>query len=149
MQYQVGTYRGCDYNNVQEAIEQDAIYLYDTWVDEDMVSDVREAMSIGIIASGREDEMNFFLKNSDGEYADIPLIDWDGDVDKLFESYLGTHNEPNKEYSVDITRTGYSKKTIKVTASSEEEAKEKAFDIAGDFEYSEYDADYDVDVIKV
>jgi len=54
---------------------------------------------------------------------------------------------PMKKFNVTVTRTSYSSRDIEVEAKNEKEAKEKAVDVAGDFEFSERDADYDVENI--
>lgn len=46
------------------------------------------------------------------------------------------------KYTVNVTRTGYAHREIEVEAATEEEAKQKAEEIAGNFEFSEKDADY-------
>jgi len=40
---------------------------------------------------------------------------------------------------------GYGFREITVEAENEEEAEQKALDVAGDYEYSEHDAKYEVD----
>lgn len=50
-----------------------------------------------------------------------------------------------KKYSVNITRIGYSSRRFEVEADSELEAQEKAMNMAGDYEFSEGDADYECD----
>lgn len=49
------------------------------------------------------------------------------------------------KYEVMITRIGYSSRRFEVTADSELEAQEKAMNMAGDYEFSEGDADYECD----
>jgi len=51
------------------------------------------------------------------------------------------------KYDISIIRIGYSYKTIAVEAINEEEATEKALAIAGEFEFTEKDANYEVDGI--
>ena len=51
-----------------------------------------------------------------------------------------------KSFDVSITRTEWGSRTIRVdNVDTEKEAKEKALDVAGDYEYSCHDADYEVD----
>lgn len=47
------------------------------------------------------------------------------------------------KFKVNICRIGYSHKEIEVEAENEEQAKEKALDTAGNFEFSENHADYE------
>lgn len=47
-----------------------------------------------------------------------------------------------RSFDIDLCRTGVGFSTIKVQAPSEYEAQQKALDVAGDFEYSEKDAEY-------
>ena len=47
------------------------------------------------------------------------------------------------KYDVSITRIGYAHTNIEVEASNEQEAQEKAIDMAGDCDFSECDADYE------
>jgi hypothetical protein len=49
-----------------------------------------------------------------------------------------------KRYSIEVCRTGYSSLNIDVEATSVKDAKAKALDAAGSFEFSEHDADYSV-----
>jgi hypothetical protein len=49
---------------------------------------------------------------------------------------------PAQTYDVELIRTSHSKLTIPVTANSLEEAKALALRDAGDYEYSEYNAEY-------
>lgn len=49
------------------------------------------------------------------------------------------------KYEVGIARTGYSYRTITVEAESEEEAEIIAQDTAGGYEFSESNAEYEVD----
>lgn len=46
-----------------------------------------------------------------------------------------------------VVRTSYSSQMIRVNAKDKKEAKEKALDEAGNYEFPEKDADYDVDFI--
>jgi hypothetical protein len=50
-----------------------------------------------------------------------------------------------KKYRVVVTRTSYSSRDFDITAHSIEEAKQVALDNAGDYEFSEKDANYEVD----
>lgn len=47
------------------------------------------------------------------------------------------------KYEVSITRIGYANRRFEVEADSELEAQEKAMDMAGDYDFSEGDADYE------
>ena len=47
-----------------------------------------------------------------------------------------------KKYKLEICRVSYAHNTINIEANSEEEAKTKALDEAGDHNYSEKNADY-------
>lgn len=49
------------------------------------------------------------------------------------------------KYKVTMRRTGYAFRDIEVEAESRDKAREKAYEIAGDYEYSEKDADYKVE----
>lgn len=56
-----------------------------------------------------------------------------------------TPEEPKaKEWKIEVCRTSYAHRTIKVMATTYEEACEFALEQAGDYEYSESDADYSV-----
>lgn len=48
-----------------------------------------------------------------------------------------------KKYSVSITRIGYAHTTFEVEAENEADAQEKAMDQAGNYDFSEVDADYE------
>jgi hypothetical protein len=52
------------------------------------------------------------------------------------------------EYEVLVTRTSYSSLHIKVTARSADEAQKRALEQAGNFSYSEHDADYDAESVR-
>jgi hypothetical protein len=54
----------------------------------------------------------------------------------------------NKKYIVTMTRIGYSHCDIEVIASNEDEAKEKAYEEAGNYEYSEHASDYEIEGIS-
>lgn len=47
------------------------------------------------------------------------------------------------KYEVSITRIGYAHRRFEVEADSELEAQEKAIDMAGDYDFSEGDAEYE------
>jgi len=49
------------------------------------------------------------------------------------------------KYSVDVARTAYGFRTLEIEADNETEAREKALDIAGDFEYSEKSSEYSIE----
>lgn len=51
------------------------------------------------------------------------------------------------KYEVKITRIGYSSRRFEVTADNETEAEEKAMEIAGDYEFSEGDCEYECDSV--
>lgn len=51
------------------------------------------------------------------------------------------------KFIVSVRRTSYAFKDIEVEANSRDEARNKAYDEAGDYEYSEKDADYKVEYI--
>lgn len=53
----------------------------------------------------------------------------------------------DKEFDVLVSRTSYASYTIRVTAESEEAAKEKALNEAVDYEFNEHDADYVADYV--
>ncbi len=52
-----------------------------------------------------------------------------------------------RKFNVVVSRIGYASRQIEVEAESEEQAKLKAIDEAGDYEFSEHDADYSVDAV--
>jgi len=49
------------------------------------------------------------------------------------------------KYEVDVTRTGYGSRVLDIEADSEEEAREKALIVAGNYEFSEKDSSYSVE----
>lgn len=51
-------------------------------------------------------------------------------------------------YTVSVVRIGYAHRDITVDADSEQEAVDKAVDTAGNYEFSEHDADYKADYVK-
>jgi hypothetical protein len=51
------------------------------------------------------------------------------------------------KFEVQVFRTSYSSRMIEVEANNEEEAKKNALEEAGDYEFSEHDAEYTVDYI--
>ena len=59
-----------------------------------------------------------------------------------------SENSVEIPFKVELCRTSYSSATVVVEARSEEEAKNFAMDIAGDQNYSEYGADYEVETIR-
>lgn len=54
-----------------------------------------------------------------------------------------------KTYEVEVCRTSYGFATIKIEAESEEEAEDLALEIAGNYDYSEKDADYLVESVRL
>ncbi len=52
-----------------------------------------------------------------------------------------------RKYQVEVVRTSYAFRTMFVEAASKEEARDIALDTAGNFEFSEKDADYSVDYV--
>jgi hypothetical protein len=55
----------------------------------------------------------------------------------------------SKKYKVGVSRTAYAFNYIEVEATSEEEAEMKALECAGDYNYSEHDADYAVEGVTL
>lgn len=54
-----------------------------------------------------------------------------------------------KTYHVFITRIGYSRHVVmKIRADNEEAARKLALDYAGDYEYSEKDAEYEIQAVE-
>ena len=54
-----------------------------------------------------------------------------------------------KKYEVSVTRIGYAHTTIEVEAESEEQAEQKAIDMAGNYDFSEHDADYECEGVTL
>lgn len=54
-----------------------------------------------------------------------------------------------KKYEVSVTRIGYAHTTIEVEAENELEAKEKAIEMAGNYDFSEHDADYECEGVEL
>ena len=54
-----------------------------------------------------------------------------------------------KKYEVSVTRIGYAHTTIEVEAESEEQAEQKAIDMAGNYDFSEHDADYECNGVTI
>jgi|TARA_R110000851_G_scaffold288452_1_gene442530 hypothetical protein len=66
-------------------------------------------------------------------------------IDYANEEYwqiVSIEEEPYKEWGVEVCRTSFAHRTIKVYALNYEQAVEKALECAGDYEYSESDAQY-------
>lgn len=53
-----------------------------------------------------------------------------------------------QKYKVTVSRISYSARTIEVEAESDIEAYDKALDEAGNYEFSESNADYEVESIE-
>lgn len=49
------------------------------------------------------------------------------------------------KWTVAVTRIGYGRGEIEIVADNEQEAREKALDIAGDFLYTEHTSEYEVE----
>lgn len=60
----------------------------------------------------------------------------------------GTVSHIEREFTVVVCRTSYAFRTLTIKAKNEEEAKEKALDEAGDYEFSESNADYEIDSVQ-
>lgn len=54
----------------------------------------------------------------------------------------------NQEFEVEVVRIAYGFKTIKVTAQSPEEAKRKALEQAGNYEFSEKTSEYQAESVN-
>ena len=52
-------------------------------------------------------------------------------------------------YKVDVYRTAYASRTIEVEAESEDEAIEKALDTAGNYYFSENNAEYEAEYAEL
>lgn len=50
-----------------------------------------------------------------------------------------------KTFDVHVCRIGYAHRTFQIEADNEKEAKEKALDEAGNYEYSENSSDYEIE----
>lgn len=53
-----------------------------------------------------------------------------------------------KKYEVSVIRIGYGSRNIIITARTPQEAKIKAIEEAGDYEFSEHNADYKVEYLR-
>lgn len=53
-----------------------------------------------------------------------------------------------KKYKIHVLRTGFSDTQFTVEAENPEQAKEKASELAGNHEFSEYHAEYDCDILS-
>lgn len=65
---------------------------------------------------------------------------------EVFNEELSMEQKLHK-YSVDIVRIGYGFHTVEVMATSHQEAREKAMYEAGNYEYSEKTAEYEVECV--
>ena len=54
-----------------------------------------------------------------------------------------------RTYLVEVYRTSYSSRTLEIEATSEKEAKEIAYDTAGNFEFDEDNAEYEVESVTL
>jgi hypothetical protein len=52
------------------------------------------------------------------------------------------------KYEVQVCRTSYAHRSIEVDAANREEAEQSALDMAGNFSYSEKDAEYSVTHVR-
>lgn len=52
-------------------------------------------------------------------------------------------------WQIDMIRVSDGFRTLEIEAATKEEAREKAYDVAGDFEYSEKYADYRIEHIQL
>lgn len=51
-------------------------------------------------------------------------------------------------WQIDMIRVSYGFRTLEIEAATKEEACEKAYDVAGDYEYPEKDATYEIQSIQ-
>lgn len=73
-----------------------------------------------------------------------------GSATEVFNEELSVEPEEEqkpRKYIVDIVRIGYGFHTVEVMATNHQEAREKAMDEAGDYEYSEKTAEYEVESV--
>lgn len=55
-----------------------------------------------------------------------------------------------KKYRVNVNRIGYANKIFEISAQNKNEAKARALDDAGNFEFSEHNAEYEIeDIIEL
>jgi len=57
------------------------------------------------------------------------------------------YNIGMKTFDVEVARVSYGFAVIRVVADNEDDAKDKALNLAGDYEYSEKSADYEVESV--
>ena len=58
------------------------------------------------------------------------------------------YNVKEKTYVVTVLRIGYAHQIIKVFAMSEKQAREKAEDVAGNYNFSEHSSEYEIQEIR-
>lgn len=51
-------------------------------------------------------------------------------------------------FKVQILRTAYGRREIEIEAADKNEAEEKAINTAGDYEFTNHDADFEVEFVK-
>ena len=66
----------------------------------------------------------------------VLLVPEDSKTDALFE------------YEVVVSRTSYANRAIAVTACCEVEARKKAYEVCGNYVYTEYESEYDIDSVR-
>jgi hypothetical protein len=93
-------------------------------------------------------EGNIYLECDCLDYAEQKYCDHTIVIAKLFiEPRLKEYPE-EREFEVAVLRIAYGSRKIRVKAKSQFEAEQKALDEAGDYEFSEHDADYEIESVS-
>ncbi|MBM4147172.1 MAG: hypothetical protein FJ240_13030 [Nitrospira sp.] len=95
----------------------------------------------------RHMEDNTYLECDCLDYAEQKYCDHAIAIAKLFiEPRLKEYPE-EREFEVAVLRIAYGSRKIRVKAKSQFEAEQKALNEAGDYEFSEHDADYEIESV--
>ena len=84
------------------------------------------------------------LDHAEQKYCDHAIA-----IAKLFiQPRLKEYSE-EREFDVAVLRIAYGSRRIRVKAKSQFEAERRALDEAGDYEFSEHDADYEIESVSI
>lgn len=113
--------------------------------DEAEILDIAKSRFIDKIETELDEHLESIIDDTEVPYDES--FDWNP-YDESFDLRLDK-NEISKMYEVDVTRLGIGTKTLKVAAFNPEDAKKIALNIAGNYLYTEKDAEYKIDDIRI
>lgn len=107
----------------------------------------RQALSEEATGSPEMRDIQYSIQGYRGDYLTLLVtgnVEAIGAIPQVFEDQL-----PTQEFEAEVTRIGYGCRTFRLSAKTEDDARDIAEDDAGNHLYSEHASDYLVEVRKV